>query len=610
MSEQKQTSSRTAMAPRRGPGGHGGPIETAKDARTSLRRLAAYLKPHTVMLVVVFVLVILYTTLALAGPYLMGVAIDQYLSLKDASGLLRIVLLMAAAYLLSAGGQAAAGYLMADISQKTLQDLRRDLFEHLQTLSLSFFDQNAHGDLMSRLTNDIDAINRAISQNVTQLMSSVITVVGILVTMFVLNPWLALASLITIPLMALVTSSIAKRTRSGFRSLQKDLGGMNGLIEESVSGQRIISAFRRTEDTKQDFDAINQKVYESSVQANTFAFLLMPLTGIMNHLNIAIIAGLGGVLAVEGIVTVGVVATFITYSQRFTEPMRSLANMYNSIQSALAGAERVFEIIDQQPEIIDDPNAMELKDIQGDVIFDHVNFGYLKDVPVLKDINLHAKPGQTFALVGPTGAGKTTMVNLLTRFYEIDGGKVTIDGHDISKVKKADLRRQLGIVLQDTFLFSTSVMENIRYGRLDATDEEVIDAAKLANADHFVRHLPQGYDTTLSERASNLSQGQRQLLAIARAVLADPAILVLDEATSSVDTRTEVRIQKGLLRLMEGRTSFVIAHRLSTIRDADQVLVIDQGKLIERGTHHELLDQKGFYYNLYMSQFRGQVQPV
>ena len=598
------------MAPRRGPGGHGGPIETAKDARTSLRRLAAYLKPHTVMLVVVFVLVILYTTLALAGPYLMGVAIDQYLSLKDASGLLRIVLLMAAAYLLSAGGQAAAGYLMADISQKTLQDLRRDLFEHLQTLSLSFFDQNAHGDLMSRLTNDIDAINRAISQNVTQLMSSVITVVGILVTMFVLNPWLALASLITIPLMALVTSSIAKRTRSGFRSLQKDLGGMNGLIEESVSGQRIISAFRRTEDTKQDFDAINQKVYESSVQANTFAFLLMPLTGIMNHLNIAIIAGLGGVLAVEGIVTVGVVATFITYSQRFTEPMRSLANMYNSIQSALAGAERVFEIIDQQPEIIDDPNAMELKDIQGDVIFDHVNFGYLKDVPVLKDINLHAKPGQTFALVGPTGAGKTTMVNLLTRFYEIDGGKVTIDGHDISKVKKADLRRQLGIVLQDTFLFSTSVMENIRYGRLDATDEEVIDAAKLANADHFVRHLPQGYDTTLSERASNLSQGQRQLLAIARAVLADPAILVLDEATSSVDTRTEVRIQKGLLRLMEGRTSFVIAHRLSTIREADQVLVIDQGKLIERGTHHELLDQKGFYYNLYMSQFRGQVQPV
>lgn len=610
MSEQKQTSSKPAMAPRRGPGGHGGRIEAAKDARTSLRRLATYLKPHTVLLVVVFVLVILYTALALVGPYLMGVAIDQYLVTKDVSGLLRMVLLMTAAYLLSAGGQAAAGYIMADVSQKTLQELRRNLFEHLQTLSLGFFDQHAHGDLMSRLTNDIDAVNRAISQNVTQLMSSIITVVGILVTMFVLNPWLALASLITLPLMVLVTGSIAKQTRSGFRSLQKDLGTMNGLIEESVSGQRIISAFRRTEDTKQDFNAINQKVYESSVQANTFAFLLMPLTGIMNHLNIAIIAGLGGFLAVKGIVTVGIVATFITYSQRFTEPMRSLANMYNTIQSALAGAERVFEIIDTQPELIDDPNAMALTNIKGDVVFNHVDFGYLKNIPVLKDINLHAKPGQTFALVGPTGAGKTTIVNLLTRFYDIDSGRITIDGNDICKVKKADLRRQLGIVLQDTFLFSANVMENIRYGRLDATDEEVIQAAKMADADHFIRHLPQGYNTELSERASNLSQGQRQLLAIARAILADPAILVLDEATSSVDTRTEVRIQKGLLRLMEGRTSFVIAHRLSTIREADQVLVINNGELIERGTHHELLDQKGFYYNLYMSQFRGQVQPV
>jgi ATP-binding cassette, subfamily B, multidrug efflux pump len=606
MSEQKRTSSRPAVGPRRGPGAHGGRIEKAKDARGSLHRLATYLKPHKASLILVFVLVIIYTALALVGPYLMGVAIDQYISVRNADGLLRIVLIMLAAYLLSAGGQALANFIMANVSQKTLQSLRRDLFEHLQTLSLSFFDKNPHGELMSRLTNDIDAINRAVSQNVTQLMNSAITVVGILVTMFILNPWLALASLITIPLMVLVTAALAKRTRSGFRSLQTDLGTMNGQIEESVSGQRVVSAFRRTEDTKQDFDTINQKVYDSSIQANTFAFLLMPLTGIMNQLNIGIIAGLGAYLAVQGIVTVGTVATFITYSQRFTEPMRSLANMYNTIQSALAGAERVFEIIDTKPELKDAPEAMDLKDIKGDVVFDHVDFGYLKDVPVLKDVNLHAKPGQTFALVGPTGAGKTTIVNLLTRFYDIDGGRITIDGKDICRVKKADLRRQLGIVLQDTFLFSASVMENIRYGRLDATDEEVIEAAKLADADHFIRHLPQGYETELSERASNLSQGQRQLLAIARAVLADPAILVLDEATSSVDTRTELRIQKGLLRLMEGRTSFVIAHRLSTIREADQVLVIDNGELIERGNHEELLDKKGFYYNLYVSQFRGQ----
>ena len=609
MSNQNQTQAKPPIGPARGPGAIGR-IEKAKDARSSLKRLAIYLKPHTHALILVFVLVIVYTALGLVGPYLMGVAIDRYLKLKDISGLLRIVLIMFATYALSAGGQVAANTIMADVSQKMLQDLRRNLFEHLQKLSLSFFDQNPHGELMSRLTNDIDAINRAISQNVTQLMSSLISVVGILAVMFVLNVWLALASLITVPLMVLITGSIAGRTRSGFRSLQKDLGVMNGLIEESISGQRVVSAFRRTENTKLDFEQINEAVYRSSIQANTFAFLLMPLTGIMNHLNIAIIAGLGGILAVQGIVTVGTVAAFISYSQRFTEPLRSVANMYNTIQSALAGAERVFDILDKQPELVDQPDAMELKDIQGEVVFDHVNFGYLKDVPVLKDVSLHANPGQTFALVGPTGAGKTTIVNLLTRFYDIDSGRITIDGKDISQVKKADLRRQLGIVLQDTFLFTGTVMDNIRYGRLDASDAEVIEAAKLAEADHFIRHLPQGYDTELSERASNLSQGQRQLLAIARAILADPAILVLDEATSSVDTRTEVRIQKGLLRLMEGRTSFVIAHRLSTIREADQVLVIDKGKLIERGTHEELLDLQGFYYNLYRSQFRGQVQPA
>jgi ATP-binding cassette subfamily B protein len=332
--------------------------------------------------------------------------------------------------------------------------------------------------------------------------------------------------------------------------------------------------------------------------------------GILSNANIAILAGLGGWMTLQGWATVGTIAAFYTYSRQFANPLRQLGDLYNQLQSALAGAERVFDLLDERPELADAPDAVVLDDIVGEVVFDHVDFAYVEDVPVIKDMSLQAEPGQTVALVGPTGAGKTTMVNLLTRFYDIDDGAITIDGHDIRGVQKADLRRQLGIVLQDTFLFSESVMDNIRYGRLNATDEEVVAAAKLANADQFIRRLPNGYDTELSERGSNLSQGQRQLLAIARAVLADPAILILDEATSSVDTRTEVHIQEALLRLMEGRTSFVIAHRLSTIRDADEILVINDGEIIERGTHEKLLAQRGFYHNLYMSQFKGKAVPV
>ena len=336
--------------------------------------------------------------------------------------------------------------------------------------------------------------------------------------------------------------------------------------------------------------------------------MIPPLMGILSNANIAILAGLGGWMTLQGLATVGTIAAFYTYSRQFANPLRQLGNLYNQLQSALAGAERVFDLLDERPELADAPNATVMDDIAGEVVFDHVDFAYVEDVPVIKDMSLWAEPGQTIALVGPTGAGKTTMVNLLTRFYDIDGGAITIDGHDIRGVQKASLRRKLGIVLQDTFLFSESVMDNIRYGRLDATDEEVVAAAELANADQFIRRLPQGYDTPLSERGSNLSQGQRQLLAIARAVLADPAILILDEATSSVDTRTEVHIQEALLRLMEGRTSFVIAHRLSTVRNADKILVINDGEIIERGTHEELLAQRGFYHNLYMSQFKGKIE--
>jgi ATP-binding cassette subfamily B protein len=517
-----------------------------------------------------------------------------------------VALLMLAVYLSSNLFQAVAGWVMASVSQRALKQMRRDLFGHLQTLSLSFFDSNPAGGLMSRLTNDIDAINQAVSQNVTSLIASVLSLVGILVAMFVLNPLLALATLLVVPIMFWFTNFVARYTRRGFRELQKQLGGLNGVIEESISGGKVIKAFRRNESAVAEFRQQNQAVYEASVYAHNYALLLMPLTSVLGNFFVIVLAGLGGWLALRDLVTVGMIATFINYGQNFIHPLRQLANMYNSIQAALAGAERVFEILDTQPELLNPPQALPFDQVEGHVRFQNVDFGYLPDAPIIKDFNLEAKAGQTIALVGPTGAGKTTIINLLTQFYEIDGGAISIDGKDITAVRKADLRRQLGLVLQDTFLFSGTVMENIRYGRLDASDEEVIAAAQLADADHFIRQLPQGYASQLSERASNLSQGQRQLLAIARAILADPAILILDEATSSVDTRTEVRIQAALLRLMEGRTSFVIAHRLSTIRDADKVVVIDDGRIVEQGTHDGLLAKRGFYHQLYMSQFKGQ----
>ena len=399
---------------------------------------------------------------------------------------------------------------------------------------------------------------------------------------------------------------MAKYTRKGFQNLQYQLGGLNAITEEAFSGQKVIKAFRHKDSVTLDFDKQNQAVYKAGVYANSYALLLMPLTFVLGNFFVVVMAGLGGWLALRGLVTVGLIATFINYGQNFVSPLRQISNIFNSIQAALAGAERVFEIIDAKPEIMDSPQPVEFETIQGEVDFEHVSFGYVPEVTVIKDMTLKAKPGQMIALVGPTGAGKTTIVNLLTRFYEIQDGKISIDGVDIRDVRKDDLRKKLGLVLQDTFLFSGTVMENIRFGRLEATDEECVCAAELADADHFIRSLQQGYQTQLGERAGNLSQGQRQLLSIARAILADPAILILDEATSSVDTRTEARIQKSLLKLMDGRTSFVIAHRLSTIRDADVVVVIDDGRIVEQGTHDELLAKQGFYHHLYMSQFKGQ----
>ena len=591
------------------PGGRPKKFEKAKDPRKAFSRLVCYLKPYTKSLLLVLLLIVISSLLGLAGPYLLGKAIDTYIANKDIAGLIHIALLMLISYVLSNLFLIASNWVMARISQYALRELRRDLFTHIQTLPMRFFDSHPAGGLMSRLTNDIDAINQAVSQNITALVASVVTMAGILITMFVLNPWLALASLVVVPIMFGFTRFIAKYTRKGFRTLQQDLGKLNETAEESISGLKTIKAFRRKDSVIAEFSARNQATYEAGIYANTYSMLLMPLTQLLGDFFVVVLAASGSWLALQGLVSVGTIAAFVNYGHNFTAPLRQVSNLYNSIQAALAGAERVFEIIDTEgePEDGEEPvqKATSHQTIRGDVQFRDVEFSYTPGVPIIRDFTLDVKAGQTIALVGPTGAGKTTIINLLTRFYEIDSGSISIDGVDIRQMPRSELRRNLGLVLQDTFLFADTVMENIRYGRLEASDDECIDAARMAEADHFIRQLPNGYQTNLSERASNLSAGQRQLLSISRAILADPAILILDEATSSVDTRTEGRIQKALLRLMQGRTSFVIAHRLSTIRDADNVVVINNGQIVEQGTHDQLLAQHGFYHHLYYSQFKG-----
>ena len=608
MSDGRRAQGSQASRPRsmmRPGGGHGMRFEKAKNVRGTLMRLLEYLRPYRRTLVLVFALASLGTAMALFGPFLMGLAIDKLVARESTAALLGVVAWMIASYLGAWGAQAGQGMIIAAMAQRALRVLRSDLFAHLQSQSLRFHDSRASGDLMSRLTNDMDAISRVLSQNVTQLFSGLLTLVGILIVMFVLSPWLALASMIFLPLMVGLVALVGKKTRSAFRAYQKHLGTLNGTLEETYSGQRVVMAYGQQGRVLEKFDRSNAAVRRDGIHAMSYALLIMPMMGILSNANVAVVVGLGGWLAIKGIVSIGLIATFITYSRRFAEPLRQLGDLYNQVQAALAGAERIFEILDTRSRLEDRAEAADLKEVIGEVAFESVDFSYVPGVPVLKDVSLRVKPGQKVALVGPTGAGKTTMVNLLTRFYDIDVGAIRIDGVDIRDVSRNSLRRQLGIVLQEPFQFAESIKENIRYGRLDASDDDVTAAAKLANADRFIRHLPKGYDTELSERGANLSEGQRQLISIARAILADPRILILDEATSSVDTRTEVQIQGALLELMKGRTSFVIAHRLSTIRNADKIVVIEDGRIVEQGHHEELLVQRGAYYRLHQSQFRG-----
>lgn len=584
--------------------GEGMLIESAQDTRTALRRLVRFLSPYGWHMVGILALILLGTGLGLLGPYLFGYAVDTALAEQDLAGLIPIAVVLLVTYVLSWAAGVGQGYWLTLISQRLLRDLRQQLFDHLQGLSLKFFDENETGDLMSRLTNDVETLNRVLSNGLSQLVTSVLTVVGIMIAMLLMNVPLALVTLLIVPLMGVITGTIARRARHAYRDTQWAIGALNARSEESIAGVRVIQAFHRERESIAQFAAANARAREAGTRAETISSFLMPFLMVMSTLSIAIIAGMGGWLAIREMLSVGIIVAFIGYARRFFEPLRTLAELYNLLQSALAGGERIFQLLDSQPTVVDHPQALDLPHIRGRVEFDHVTFGYDPENPVLVDVTLKAEPGETIALVGPTGAGKTTTINLLGRFYDIQSGSILIDGIDVRGIRQASLRRQLGIVLQEPFLFSDSLLENIRYGKLDASDAEVIAAARMANADQFISRLPEGYNTLVSERGSNLSEGQRQLVSIARAILADPRILILDEATSSVDTRTEIQIQEAMLKLMEGRTAFVIAHRLSTIRHANQVLVINNQRIVESGTHEELLAKRGQYFDLYRSQFR------
>ena len=583
------------------------PVVKPINFRRTMLRLWKYFGKERKMLSIVMLLVLLGAAVGLAAPYLIGRAVRAMSDGKGAVnfnmlGIITTVLFIS--YITDGVVNFLQGWLMSGVSQRIVYNLRRTLFNKLHKLLISFFDTHMHGDLMSRLTNDIDNVSTTISQSTTQLISDGIAIIGSLTMMLVLSPVLTLASVITVPLVLLLTRIVTGKTKVLFKQQQAELGKLNGLIEEAISGIQVVKAFNHEEKVIEQFEAVNTRLSRIGIKAQICAGYMMPMMNVISNIGFTAVAGVGGYLAVRSIIDIAVIASFLSYSRQFTRPLNNIANTYNTLQTAVAGAERVFEIMDEAEEALDPQEARLLKNPQGHVTFENVTFGYRPDVPVLRNVSFSAAAGSNTALVGPTGAGKTTIVNLLARFYDVTGGRILIDGYDIREYTRDSLRRCFGIVLQDTYLFSGTIKENIIYGKLDATDEEVQRAAEMANADVFIRRLPKGYDTELTESGNNLSQGQRQLLAITRAILADPAILILDEATSSIDTRTELHIQEAMLKLMSGRTSFLIAHRLGTIRNADMIMVIDGGLLVEKGSHESLIAREGRYYELYSSQFK------
>ncbi len=610
---------RGPMGPMMGP--MGTPGEKAKNFKGTLKRLVLYLEPYKVQFIIVGAFAVLSTVFSIVGPKIMGLVttrlLDGIMSKAVAARfnytvptidfvyIGTIILILIGLYVISAVFGFIQQYVMAEVSQRIVFDMRKDLNDKLTRLPLRYFDSKTHGEIMSRITNDIDTISSSLQQTMTQLISSICTILGVIVMMLSISPMLTLITLVTLPLSFVVTMTIAKNSQKFFGAQQKELGILNGHIEEMYTGHKIVKAFKYERKSIDKFTTVNDRLYHAGWKAQFVSGIIFPMMNFVNNIGYVLICVVGGIYVTKNMIELGDVQAFIQYSQQFTQPIAQTANIANILQSTIACAERVFEVLDETEELPEREDATRIESPKGIVRFEHVKFGYKEDSPLMDDMNIHVSEGQTIAIVGPTGAGKTTLVNLLMRFYEINGGRITVDGIDIRDMKRSSLRTMFGMVLQDTWLFNGTIKENIAYGREGATDEEIFAAAKAAHADHFIRALPDGYATLLNEEASNISQGEKQLLTIARAILADPAILILDEATSSVDTRTEVYIQKAMASLMKGRTSFVIAHRLSTIRDAELILVMNNGTIIEMGTHKELLAAGGFYADLYNSQFTG-----
>lgn len=600
------------------PGGPGGGNmmmlgEKPKDFKATFRRLLRYLRPRRTALIGVFLAAILSTVFMIAGPKIMGTAITElfegaYAKFQGVPGAAidftkigQILLWLAGLYVVSSLFNYLQQYLMSGIAQKTVYDLREDVNHKLERLPLKYYDGRPNGETLSRVTNDIDTIGSTLQQSVTSFITSIVTIVGILIMMLTISPLLTLISIVSLPVSIFAIRPILKRSQKYFADQQRTLGQLNGHVEEMYTGHSVVKAFGHERTAVEQFDAVNEELYEAGRKAQFISGIIMPMMMFIGNISYVLISIVGGILVTQRAISIGDIQAFITYTRQFTQPITQTANIANIVQSTVAAAERVFELLDEEEEI-KEVTTHRLAQAEGAVAFEHVDFGYGNDL-LIEDMNIDVAPGQTVAIVGPTGAGKTTMINLLMRFYELNGGTIRIDGIDTREMSREDLRTTFGMVLQDTWLFNGTIRDNLAYGKNGATEEEIVAAAKTAHADHFIRTLPDGYDTVLNEEASNISQGQKQLLTIARAVLADPPIMILDEATSSVDTRTEVFIQQAMRRLMEGRTSFVIAHRLSTIKDADLILVMNQGRVIEQGTHKELLEADGFYADLYNSQF-------